>query len=357
MLVFGSNRSFIRKLASHLPIQAGRRVYLPLLSMTEYRYNPERVRAFGSMESLDSLSTYSGTCSEDAKPSIAPLTDVGWLNEECATSTKLRVEMFANNLKQSRGASCQPDDGECPRASTPILEVSQQSSFTSHRSFMTTQSSFSDPTAMTKISALEDELVTLRQQIALILTTQNAPHTPCAPLPTPVTPADQQTCFPMPTPPPPPPPAPIAPPPPPPLGLSTNTLVQDLIKQRKGANQSKSPVKMIKTINMSEVLQGLGTVKLRQIKRSPGGTPVRKDPLPCITQDPTMLIAQALKKKFAHCYVWSPDKENRMSPEGSPVERRTPPFGPHLLKPMVKRKSGLTERQSLTSSPLTELNI
>ena len=47
------------------------------------------------------------------------------------------------------------------------------------------------------------------------------------------------------------------------------------------------------------------------VPRSPGGTPIRQAPRPCVSNDPAALIAQALKKKFARQRAEeSPDKEN-----------------------------------------------
>lgn len=58
--------------------------------------------------------------------------------------------------------------------------------------------------------------------------------------------------------------------------------------------------------------------------RSPGGTPVRRrrsKGAPALINDPAALIAEALKKKFAHHrHNISSDKENslELSPFGSP---------------------------------------
>ena len=58
--------------------------------------------------------------------------------------------------------------------------------------------------------------------------------------------------------------------------------------------------------------------------RSPGGTPIRQAPKPCMTNDPAALIAQALKKKFAKQRAEdSPDKENVKHFTPSP-KKRTP---------------------------------
>jgi len=118
--------------------------------------------------------------------------------------------------------------------------------------------------------------------------------------------------------------------------------------------------------NMADVLKGLDKVKLRSVERSPGGTPLRKPPLPTDGTDPASIIAQALKKKFAHRRrheVNSPDtnKENNSpgSPFGTPPSSpiKSVPFGPHLLKPATKKRRSSTglKRTSKPRSPLVEV--
>jgi len=114
--------------------------------------------------------------------------------------------------------------------------------------------------------------------------------------------------------------------------------------------------------NMADVLKGLGKVKLRSVERSPGGTPLRKSPITNNDSDPASIIAQALKKKFAHRIhqeANSPDanKENNSpgSPFGTPPSNsnRFVPFGPHLLKATNKKRRSSTGLNGTTkSSPL-----
>ncbi|XP_064196689.1 mitochondrial fission regulator 2 [Anguilla rostrata] len=189
--------------------------------------------------------------------------------------------------------------------------------------------------ALSKITALEGELLRLRAQIAMIVTMpsgtapfQNAPATPggSSPPPPPVltsTPAPAPRC----PPPPPPPPPPL----PPHCPAAMETQAHGPIRQpRRTASREEQDQKDRRTGSPSEkapsmldVLKDLNQVKLRAVERSPGGTPVMKRSKKAVDfGDPAALIAEALKRKFAHRRKEdSFDKENRsfeLSPFGSP---------------------------------------
>ncbi|XP_056151097.1 mitochondrial fission regulator 2 [Lampris incognitus] len=201
-----------------------------------------------------------------------------------------------------------------------------------------------DPDSLRKITALEDELLKLRAQIAMIVTagptsgltcSQNAPGTP--PLPPLLPPLTSTPCCT--------PPLPPAPPPPPPCPSSSAEPVSalELIRQRRkegkpsvhGQSGQLKPQdsdltrdSQFKGIpSMLDVLKDLNQVKLRSVKRSPGGTPVsrrRSKGVPSFN-DPAALIAEALRKKFAHySHNNSSDKENsvELSPFSSPETPR-----------------------------------
>ncbi|XP_071775126.2 mitochondrial fission regulator 2 [Centroberyx gerrardi] len=210
-----------------------------------------------------------------------------------------------------------------------------------------------EPDALRKITALEDELLKLRAQIAMIVTaapasgltpSQNAPDTPLRSPPPPPALTSTPRC---PAPPPPPPP-PL--PPPCPSSSTENSSVLDLIRQRRNADkphvQGKGPAlsqggqlkpqdsgqtrgSQAKGIpSMLDVLKDLNQVKLRTVERSPGGTPVRRRRSKggaALLSDPAGLIAEALRKKFSqHHHNNSSDKENslELSPFGSPETPR-----------------------------------
>ncbi|KAK5897910.1 hypothetical protein CgunFtcFv8_015372 [Champsocephalus gunnari] len=92
--------------------------------------------------------------------------------------------------------------------------------------------------------------------------------------------------------------------------------------------------------SMLDVLKDIGKVKLRSVKSRPGEGDAKKkssEPL-----DAVSLIAEALKRKFAHRYrndSESGDKEDFKLPVPD-VKPRTeaPLFGQHMLKSTGKKK-------------------
>uniref|UniRef100_A0A8B9KUP6 Mitochondrial fission regulator n=1 Tax=Astyanax mexicanus TaxID=7994 RepID=A0A8B9KUP6_ASTMX len=203
------------------------------------------------------------------------------------------------------------------------------------------------PEALQKISALEAELNKLRAQIAMIVAVPtadsillSAPATPCStPLPAPVL-----TSTPLCAPPPPPPPLPPPPPPPPGVASSPHVSVSEVIRQRQAAKKDKAGPSECTTSSsvpsMLDVLKDINKVKLRSVERSPGGTPVRKRRSkggPASLSDPAALIAEALKRKFAHkLRENSFDKENHsaeLSPFSSPDTPRVSLFFFSLFSP------------------------
>ncbi|XP_059178391.1 mitochondrial fission regulator 2-like isoform X2 [Physella acuta] len=91
----------------------------------------------------------------------------------------------------------------------------------------------------------------------------------------------------------------VAPPPPPPI-LATQKL-----------NYQKTKVEFTRAScpDLVHVLKDLSNVKLKAVQRSPGGTPMRRKPL-SQASDPAAIIAQALKKKFANHRGMSPDSDH-----------------------------------------------
>ncbi|XP_019622713.1 PREDICTED: LOW QUALITY PROTEIN: mitochondrial fission regulator 1-like [Branchiostoma belcheri] len=201
--------------------------------------------------------------------------------------------------------------------------------------------------ALQRISALEAELNKLRAQIALMATMQpqappvqqgNPPGTPLQASP--------------PAPPPPP------PPPPPPASLATPVMnIKDIIKKNKSkrSGSANTPVAMPSPAvpNMMAVLKDMSNVKLRSVERSPGGTPIRQKPKESDAQDPAALIAQALRRKFAHRkQIGSPDQLDKENDWPSPETSGSPKFGRSLLKPVNRRRSSHSNSRSrLHSAP------
>ncbi|KAA0707243.1 Mitochondrial fission regulator 2 [Triplophysa tibetana] len=294
----GQYRSLVRMIGTNLPLSPYPRLGFQIPLQTFYRHGHIDV-------SIDT-------------PAIPTFADVLWLLEdEGASHTKFRN---AAPLKKY----CIQQDFEIPSVrserSMPVSVHAERGGRVLGRG--------AQPEAMQKISALEGELQRLRAQIAMIVTAPAGPaplsadlSTPCStPLRTPIL-----TSTPM-CPPPPPPPLP-----PPSVGNSREVSVTEVIRQRQATKQEKAEqmgpsvdASSAALPSMLEVLRDLNQVKLRTVERSPGGTPVRRRRSKGVTcaSDPAALIAEALKRKFAHRQRDdSFGKENRsteLSPFGSP---------------------------------------
>ncbi|NXA38710.1 MTFR2 regulator, partial [Eudromia elegans] len=202
----------------------------------------------------------------------------------------------------------------------------------------TQKDSLVDQEALQKISALEDELVFLRAQIAAIVAGQTMGNVPSQtfktfsvpdgfyPVPamtsTPLSVSHNHFVIPS----------------PPPLPSGTTSGVDasistiELIRQRRAARKSVSTTtdsadnQRTKNVpSMMDVLKDLNKVQLKAIERSPGGTPLsRPKKRRSSDWDPVALLTHALQKKFAHKNDDeddSLDKENRSfdsSPFSSP---------------------------------------
>ncbi|KGL79510.1 Mitochondrial fission regulator 2, partial [Tinamus guttatus] len=202
----------------------------------------------------------------------------------------------------------------------------------------TQKDSLVDQKALQKISALEDELVFLRTQIAAIIAGQTLGNVPSQtfktfsipdgfyPVPAMTSTPLSVSCNHFVIPSPPPLPSGAA------SGVDASISAIELIKQRRAARKSGSTTtdstdsQRAKNVpSMMDVLKDLNKVQLKAIERSPGGTPLSRPKKRLSSDwDPVALLTHALQKKFAHKNNDeddSLDKENRSfdsSPFSSP---------------------------------------
>ncbi|KAK3519370.1 hypothetical protein QTP70_026856 [Hemibagrus guttatus] len=320
----GQYRSIVRMIGTNLPLTPYPRI--------RFQVPLQTIKRHGHIE-----------VSVDA-PAIPSLADVLWMAEdEGDNCTKFRSSVRLRNHGWSQ-------DFETPAAVCvrPIPTAPRE------QKLHTAQASSAQPEAFQKIQALEAELLKLRAQIAKIVTTPtvdssllNNPSTPCSRFPAPVL---TSTPFMAALPPPPPPPLP---PPPPGVG-SEQVSVTDMIRRRQAARKDKAVVSEASSTtvpSMLDVLKDLNQVKLRTVERSPGGTPARKrrSKGTVSSSDPAALIAEALKRKFAHRQRDNSfDKENcsaEPSPFSSPDTPRIPLFkrrsqGQNHLSPITRGSDG-----------------
>ncbi|NWR42167.1 MTFR1 regulator, partial [Regulus satrapa] len=302
---YGSSRSIVRKIGTNLSLIQCPRVHFQLISHVTEGNSPVHLR-------------------EDA---VASFADVGWIaEEEGEASTRLRSEVWskttqpvAGQAHHSRNSLHRQRSVESPSGEEPVPR----------------SAAMANEEALQKISALENELASLRAQIAKIVTLQeqqNLTTVGSSPL--------ASAAGPVPPPPPPPPP-PL--PPPPSSGLGQNKSAIDLIKERKnkkmnaGQNVVENGPKKPEVPNMLEILKDMNSVKLRAVKRDSEGTKSK------VSQpaDPATLIAEALKKKFA--YRYRNDSQGETEKGNAKAETKTQTevvlFGPHMLKSTGKMKT------------------
>ncbi|XP_064909743.1 mitochondrial fission regulator 1 isoform X1 [Columba livia] len=302
---YGSSRSIVRKIGTNLSLIQCPRVQFQLTSHATEGNHLNQVR-------------------EDA---VASFADVGWVaQEEGEVSTRLRSEVWSKPAQSVSGELHHSGKSPCRQTSLQNLEEEPVS-----RSTVT-----ANEEALQKISALENELATLRAQIAKIVILQEQQNltiggsSPVASAAVPVAP----------------PPPPLPPPPPPPLpppGLQPSVSAVELIKERRnkktnsGQNLAKNGPKKPEIPNMLEILKDMNSVKLRSVKRSSEGTKCKAaDPA-----DPAALIAEALKKKFAYRYRSDSQSETEKVIPKTETKTKTEVvlFGPHMLKSTGKMKT------------------
>ncbi|NXH83429.1 MTFR1 regulator, partial [Edolisoma coerulescens] len=301
---YGSSRSIVRKIGTNLSLIQCPRVHFQLISHVTEGNSPAQLR-------------------EDA---VASFADVGWIAEdEGEVSTRLRSEVWSKPT--------QPLPGEAHHSrKSPCRQMPLQSP---EEEPVPRSAVMANEEALQKISALENELASLRAQIAKIVTLQeqqNLTTVGSSPV------ASAAVAVP---PPPPPPPPPL--PPPPPSGLQQSKSAIDLIKERRnkkmnaGQNVVENGPKKPEVPNMLEILKDMNSVKLRSVKRSSEGTKSK------VSQpaDPATLIAEALKKKFAYRYRNDSQGETEKVIPKAETKTQTEVvlFGPHMLKSTGKMKT------------------
>ncbi|KAG1688936.1 Mitochondrial fission regulator 2 [Nymphon striatum] len=336
----GSKKNIVRQIGTMLPITPYNRVYFCIIE--KFRKHDERPRSFTEEDFLFEESETIWT-NNDYDFSVT---------RNDVSKNEIKNEINTKDFSTFVLSPCKEDSFySCLRSSTPIVFESEMDKVESSR---TSNHCVPDSVANSKIAVLEDELAKLRKQVADIVSAQENlvnRSTGSSNISTCNGNENMTNAIGPPAPPPPPPP-----PPPPLLPSSFGQPKLSIKDQIKLGKKSRSESDIIvnkkdstpKTMDMNEVLKGLGSVKLKKVDRSPGGTPVRKNPLSVDRDDPASLIAAALKKRFSKIQM-SPDKENyhKWSPDSSPSTHK---FGQKFLKPsVIVRNSRL--------SPLKELNV
>uniref|UniRef100_A0A0P6EUX5 Mitochondrial fission regulator n=1 Tax=Daphnia magna TaxID=35525 RepID=A0A0P6EUX5_9CRUS len=315
----GSQRSFIRKLACRLPIKPSPRVHFTIVNSDD-------------SSSFD----WEGHSVVDEGLAAIPILD-----------NNSKIDFWKKKMKPKSSSSIADSEVIPYEEDAPSVRSASPPSVCAD-SLYSSQSTV-DTVAMTKITALEDELSRLREQIAKIVNVAtNKPGTsdygslPATPIPPP---PPFMLSGPPPPPPPPssmlfgPPPTPMStgilpPPPPPPLPSTFNgtanetpnrklSLAESLqSKSLKATDKVDRKSRAMSVPSMTDVLKDMGKVKLKKVDRydskSTNATPVRRRP-DKDDIDPSTMIALALRKRFAQMNQIndSPERESREDREDS----------------------------------------
>lgn len=302
----GQNRSVVRYIGSNIPIAPTKRAYFELLDNSR--------RAFISSASnflsanLDHVRQHVDQVKYRVVPTLADIGQLVW--DDLKVFDEDEDEEIDEDAGENGGGEEEVDEND-------QLEI------TKNPAEKKKKSSKGEPQDGTKITELEDELAKLRAQIAMIVSASQAPQ--AAPMPQQPTPiAIVPPIMSVPPPPPPPPPS----------------VFNPKIEIKKVAK--KEPVEEESVPNLSDVLKGLSSVKLKSVpNRSPGGTPMRNKSNNKESNDPADIIARALREKFRNsrtCYD-SPETDSSpssFSPPGFSPSPRKHKKSPKVVSSMAR---------------------
>ncbi|XP_016134355.1 mitochondrial fission regulator 1-like isoform X1 [Sinocyclocheilus grahami] len=299
---YGSSRSIVRRIATNLPLAPCPRVHFQLHPFT------------AGASFLNSSNGPNGL--------VVTLADVGWMDREESDGAG------RNRFETDSGLFFRTQQRRPLRRRRSLPSVHQAEPAPQSQTIINDE-------AIQKISALETELAKLRAQIAQIVQAQEHSTQSTVSAPAPGGPPVQQA----------PPITPVSPPPPPPPppcpGMQRSYSAIDLIRERRGKKTEEKTVldsapKKTELPNMLDVLKDIGKVKLRSVKSHQEDTkPKHVEPT-----DAATLIAEALKRKFAHRYRSDSECDgnfNLIDPENK-THVETPEFGQHMLKSTGRRK-------------------
>lgn len=265
-------QSVVRRLANTIPLKPEPRLKIPISRFQE---------------------EYGISVSNGNQYSVSPFEDTSWMyEEEGQISSSYRTHRWTPNpypkdfvqrweLKppslvtpaRSRfgsSASCKDNDNEDADSGCDIVTKEEKE----------------DSVAEERVLALENELASLKAMMASFALQSMQPIATSTPAPPRAAP--------------PAPPAPKAPPAPPPTTSFKTPAKPVFKKSQKKATENQNEQKQ--GLDMNALLKDVGKQKglLKSVEKSPGGTPIRQKPRSGDPHDPSVILANALRMKFAN---------------------------------------------------------
>lgn len=266
-------QSVVRRLANTIPLKPEPRLKIPISRFQE---------------------EYGISVSNGNQYSVSPFEDTSWMYEdEGQISSSYRTHRWTPNPYPK-------DFVQRWELKPPSLSVPTRSRFGSSASChdnedadsgcdIVTKEEKEDSVAEERVIALENELASLKAMMASFALQSMQQPQPIATS----TPAPPRTT---------PPPAPPAPPAPPPI-TSFKTPAKPTFNITRPQNKGKSNQNEQKHgVDMNALLKDVGKQKglLKSVEKSPGGTPIRQKPKSSDPHDPSVILANALRMKFAN---------------------------------------------------------
>lgn len=261
-------QSLVRRVAQTLPMKPEPRLKIPITRFQE---------------------EYGISVSNNGKYSVSPFEDTSWLyEEEGHINSSYRTHKWTPNPYPKD--FIQRWELRPPTRSRRSSNNEDLDSGLDSVSVCTKTSEVAEE----RVAALESELASLKAMMASIALAQMQPTAAS----TPATDKTQaRTAAPPPAP-----PVPAPPPPPPASAPGFKPSVPPSKKSNKLPEIHENKVSEPGPADLADVLKDVGKQKarLKSVEKSPGGTPIRRQPKPCNPQDPSTILANALKQKFVN---------------------------------------------------------
>jgi len=263
-------QSVVRRLANTIPLKPEPRLKIPISRFQE---------------------EYGISVSNGNAYSVSPFEDTSWMyEEEGQISSSYRTHRWTPNPYPK-------DFVQRWELKPPTLATPSRSRFGSSASCQDNEDADSGCDIVTKddkddndikeerVVALENELASLKAMMASFALQSMQPIATS-------TPAPPRAAPPVP------PPAPPAPPPPAISGFKTPAKPLNFKKSEK----KPETVQKEQGLDMNALLKDVGKQKglLKSVEKSPGGTPIRQKPKSSDPHDPSVILANALRMKFAN---------------------------------------------------------
>jgi len=252
-------QSVVRRLANTIPLKPEPRLKIPISRFQE---------------------EYGISVSNGNAYSVSPFEDTSWMyEEEGQISSSYRTHRWTPNPYPK-------DFVQRWELKPPTLATPSRSRFGSSASCQDNEDADSGCDIVTKddneikeerVVALENELASLKAMMASFALQSMQPIATSTPAP---------------------PPAPPAPPPPAMSGFKTPAKPLNFKKSEK----KPEAIQKEQGLDMNALLKDVGKQKglLKSVEKSPGGTPIRQKPKSSDPHDPSVILANALRMKFAN---------------------------------------------------------